>query len=174
MNHRIFGSSSLPRSPRSGSARTSSSSRNRKGRQLRLPGRTAAARSPLLWRKQGGRTDNINRSHIVRIVPALLRGAGVTLALFALVFPLSLPLGFLVTLCANCRFKPVKWLAEAYIFVMRGTPLMLQLFFFYYGLPFLPGIGQYLRLSSFAAAALSFTLNYDAYFAEIFLVKEWN
>ena len=93
-------------------------------------------------------------SYIVRIVPALLRGAGVTLALFALVFPLSLPLGFLITLCANCRFKPVKWLAEAYIFVMRGTPLMLQLFFFYYGLPFLPGIGQYLRLSSFAAAAL--------------------
>ena len=40
-------------------------------------------------------------SYIVRIVPALLRGAGVTLALFALVFPLSLPLGFLVTLCAN-------------------------------------------------------------------------
>ena len=107
-------------------------------------------------------------SYIVRMVPALLRGAGVTLALFALVFPLSLPLGFLVTLCANCRFKPVKWLAEAYIFVMRGTPLMLQLFFFYYGLPFLPGIGQYLRLSSFAAAALSFTLNYAAYFAEIF------
>ena len=106
-------------------------------------------------------------SYIVRIVPALLRGAGVTLALFALVFPLSLPLGFLITLCANCRFKPVKWLAEAYIFVMRGTPLMLQLFFFYYGLPFLPGIGQYLRLSSFAAAA-SFTLNYAAYFAEIF------
>ena len=46
-------------------------------------------------------------SYIVRIVPALLRGAGVTLALFALVFPLSLPLGFLITLCANCRFKPV-------------------------------------------------------------------
>ena len=106
--------------------------------------------------------------YIVRIIPALLRGAGVTLALFALVLPLSLPLGFLVTLCTTCRFKPVKWLAEAYIFVLRGTPLMLQLFFFYYGLPFLPGIGPYLRLSSFAASALSFTLNYAAYFAEIF------
>ena len=93
--------------------------------------------------------------YIVRIIPALLRGAGVTLALFALVLPLSLPLGFLVTLCTTCRFKPVKWLAEAYIFVLRGTPLMLQLFFFYYGLPFLPGIGPYLRLSSFAASALS-------------------
>ena len=82
--------------------------------------------------------------------------------------PFSLPLGFLITLCANCRFRPVKWIAQAYIFVMRGTPLMLQLFFFYFGLPFIPGIGQYLRMSSFTAAVLSFTLNYAAYFAEIF------
>lgn len=107
-------------------------------------------------------------SYIARIFPALMQGAGTTLLLFALVFPFSLPLGFLITLCANCRFRPVKWIAQAYIFVMRGTPLMLQLFFFYFGLPFIPGIGQYLRMSSFTAAALSFTLNYAAYFAEIF------
>ena len=107
-------------------------------------------------------------SYIARIFPALMQGAGTTLLLFALVFPFSLPLGFLITLCANCRFRPVKWIAQAYIFVMRGTPLMLQLFFFYFGLPFIPGIGQYLRMSSFTAAVLSFTLNYAAYFAEIF------
>ena len=107
-------------------------------------------------------------SYIARFFPALMQGAGTTLLLFALVFPFSLPLGFLITLCANCRFRPVKWIAQAYIFVMRGTPLMLQLFFFYFGLPFIPGIGQYLRMSSFTAAVLSFTLNYAAYFAEIF------
>ncbi len=107
-------------------------------------------------------------SYVARILPALLNGALTTLALFALVLPLSLPLGFLITLCASCRFKPVKWLAQAYIFIMRGTPLMLQLFFFYFGLPFIPVIGPYLRLTSFSAAALSFTLNYAAYFAEIF------
>ena len=117
-------------------------------------------------------------SYIARIFPALMQGAGTTLLLFALVFPFSLPLGFLITLCANCRFRPVKWIAQAYIFVMRGTPLMLQLFFFYFGLPFIPGISQYLRMSSFTAAVLSFTLmvaviigfalNYAAYFAEIF------
>lgn len=107
-------------------------------------------------------------SYIAQITPALLKGALTTLALFALVLPLSLPLGFLTTLCATCRFKPLRWLAGAYIFVMRGTPLMLQLFFFYYGLPFLPVVGPYLRLDSFWAAVLSFTLNYAAYFAEIF------
>ena len=101
-------------------------------------------------------------SYIARIFPALMQGAGTTLLLFALVFPFSLPLGFLITLCANCGFRPVKWIAQAYIFVMRGTPLMLQLFFFYFGLPFIPGIGQYLRMSSFTAAVLSFTLNYAA------------
>ena len=63
-------------------------------------------------------------SYIARIFPALMQGAGTTLLLFALVFPFSLPLGFLITLCANCRFRPVKWIAQAYIFVMRGTPLM--------------------------------------------------
>ena len=94
-------------------------------------------------------------SYIARIFPALMQGAGTTLLLFALIFPFSLPLGFLITLCANCRFRPVKWIAQAYIFVMRGTPLMLQLFFFYFGLPFIPGIGQYLRMSSFTAAVLS-------------------
>ena len=106
--------------------------------------------------------------YVFRIIPALMKGVGTTLALFALVLPLSLPLGFLITLGSNSRFKPLKWLCNAYIFVLRGTPLMLQLFFFYYGLPFIPLIGKYLTLTSFWAAVLSFTLNYAAYFAEIF------
>ena len=102
-------------------------------------------------------------SYIARIFPALMQGAGTTLLLFALVFPFSLPLGFLITLCANCRFRPVKWIAQAYIFVMRGTPLMLQLFFFYFGLPFIepqPVVqgtvstsGSPLRLRAYPSAA---------------------
>lgn len=106
--------------------------------------------------------------YIVRITPLLLQGALTTLALFAIVFPLSLPLGFLTTLGENSHFKPLAWLSKGYVFVMRGTPLMLQLFFFYYGLPFIPVIGPYLRMNSFSCACLAFTLNYAAYFAEIF------
>ena len=52
-------------------------------------------------------------SYIARIFPALMQGAGTTLLLFALVFPFSLPLGLLITQCANCRFRPVKWIAQA-------------------------------------------------------------
>ena len=103
-------------------------------------------------------------SYIARIFPALMQGAGTTLLLFALVFPFSLPLGFLITLCANCRFRPVKWIAQAYIFVMRGTPLMLQIFAIYFAIPTLTGV----NLDRMNATILSFSLNYAAYFAEIF------
>ena len=55
-------------------------------------------------------------SYVVRIVPALLQGAGTTLALFALVFPLSLPLAFLITPSAPCHFTPFTWLARGLLF----------------------------------------------------------
>ena len=63
-------------------------------------------------------------SYIARIFPALMQGAGTTLLLFALVFPFSLPLGFLITLCANCRFRPVKWMNIdiAYGYVNSADP----------------------------------------------------
>ena len=108
-------------------------------------------------------------SYIARIFPALMQGAGTTLLLFALVFPLSLPLGFLITLCANCRFRPVKWIAQAYIFVMRGTPLMLQLLILYY----LPGLlGSNIwgggESGRFLATVVAFVFNYACYFSEIY------
>lgn len=81
----------------------------------------------------------------------------------------SLPLGMLLTLTSRCKFKPVSWLSRAYIFVVRGTPLMLQLLFLYFGVPFIPIIGEYIAINDrFAAAAVAFSLNYAAYFAEIF------
>ena len=106
-------------------------------------------------------------SYIARIFPALMQGAGTTLLLFALVFPFSLPLGFLITLCANCRFRPVKWIAQAYIFVMRGTPLMLQVMVVYYGPSLLLGM-TLPRNWRFAAVIVAFVINYAAYFAEIY------
>ncbi|MGL5511760.1 MAG: amino acid ABC transporter permease, partial [Sporomusa sp.] len=64
------------------------------------------------------------------------------------------------------RFKALKSAVGVYIWLFRGTPLMLQLLFIYYGLPFVPYIG--VRLPDFPAALLAFVLNYAAYFAEIF------
>lgn len=102
------------------------------------------------------------------VLPALLSGAGATLALFAVVIIISLPLGFLVTLMAKSNIFIFRWFAKAYIFVLRGTPLLLQLLFVYFGLPNIPIIGDYLILDRFPAACIAFVLNYAAYFAEIF------
>ncbi|MFD6843138.1 amino acid ABC transporter permease, partial [Bacillus cereus] len=66
------------------------------------------------------------------------------------------------------NLKPLSWLAQGYIYVLRGTPLLLQLLFICFGLPLLPVIGEYLVMDRFVAACLGFILNYAAYFAEIF------
>lgn len=98
----------------------------------------------------------------------MLEGAQITILLFLLVIVTSIPLGFLVTLLVRNRLKIISYLAQTYIYLMRGTPLLLQLLFFVFGLPLIPFVGEYLILDRFVAAALAFILNYAAYFAEIF------
>ena len=82
---------------------------------------------------------------------------------FSITLALSLPLGFFAALLRISKITPIRWIMEFYVWLMRGTPLMLQLLFVYFALPMvgilLPGI---------AAALLAFILNYAAYFAEIF------
>ena len=93
----------------------------------------------------------------------MMEGAQITLEIFCVTLLLSLPLGLLVALCRISKLGPLRLLMEFYIWLMRGTPLMLQLLFVYFALPMV-GI----RLPDIAAALLAFTLNYAAYFAEIF------
>jgi polar amino acid transport system permease protein len=106
--------------------------------------------------------------YIISILKPMLEGAQMTVLLFLIAIVLSIPLGFLLTLAVRSSFKLVSWLAQAYIYVMRGTPLLLQLLFICFGLPMLPVVGEYLVLDRFVAACLGFVLNYAAYFAEIF------
>ena len=98
------------------------------------------------------------------LLPSLLQGALVTVELFALTLLLSIPLGLPFALGSNSRFFPIRWICKAYIWVFRGTPLMLQLFFFYFFLPITLGI----TLDSFTTAVVTFVLNYAAYLAEIY------
>lgn len=98
----------------------------------------------------------------------MLEGAQTTILLFIIAIVTSIPLGFLITLAVRSRFRLLSWLANAFIYLMRGTPLLLQLLFFVFGLPLLPIIGEHLVLDRFVAATLAFILNYAAYFAEIF------
>lgn len=100
------------------------------------------------------------------ILPSLLNGTVMTLKIFFWTLIASLPLGILVSLGRSSKFKPLSWILSFYIWVMRGTPLLLQLIFVFYGLPNLPFF--HIVFERYDAALFAFILNYTAYFAEIF------
>jgi polar amino acid transport system permease protein len=105
-------------------------------------------------------------NYLADILPPLLQGSGVTLQVFLITFVLAVPLGLALALVRISRFAFLSALVNGYIWLMRGTPLMLQMLFIYFALPFIPVIG--VRLPDFPSAIVAFVLNYSAYFAEIF------
>lgn len=100
---------------------------------------------------------------ITEIIPALLDGLKMTLLLFFIILIISIPLGFLVALARVYAPKFISFFIQVYIYIMRGSPLLLQLMIVFFGLP-LVGI----TLDRFSAAIIAFSLNYVAYYAEIF------
>ena len=103
--------------------------------------------------------------YVLSLLGPLAQGAAVTLKLFAITLALAVPLGLVLALARVSHWKALSAAVNGYIWLMRGTPLMLQLLFVYYALPFVPVIG--VRLPDYPAAVVAFTLNYAAYFAEI-------
>ena len=89
-----------------------------------------------------------------------------TILLFVLTLVGSIPLGMVVVFLKKAKFKPIAWLTEIYIAIMRGTPLMLQLLVWYFGPYYLFHIS--IRGYKFPALLIGFVLNYAAYFAEIY------
>lgn len=102
--------------------------------------------------------------YILRILPNMFAGLGVSAQIFLITIVLSLPIGILLALVRISKVAVFRKLAEIYIYVMRGTPLMLQIMFIYYGLPLMLNV----QISDLPAAILAFVANYAAYFAEIF------
>ncbi len=107
-------------------------------------------------------------SYLAKLAIYLLPGLKFTLALFLITIVCAMPLGLLLTFGRNSRVPLISAPIGFYVWLMRGTPLLLQLFFIYFGLPFVPVIGQYLVMPRFAAACVAFIFNYAAYFCEIF------
>lgn len=105
-------------------------------------------------------------NYLADILPPLLQGSGVTLQVFLITLVLAVPLGLGLALIRISRFRFLSTLVNGYIWLMRGTPLMLQMLFIYFALPFIPIIG--VSLPDFPSAIVAFVLNYSAYFAEIF------
>lgn len=103
----------------------------------------------------------------IYVVKQLADGMGATLLIFVLTLVFSLPLGLFVTFLRMSRFHPLKWIAQVYISILRGTPLMLQLLVVFFGPYYIFGI-QTSTEYRFYAVILGYSLNYAAYFAEIF------
>ena len=100
-------------------------------------------------------------SYILEILPQLFDGLKLTVLVFVLTLVLSIPFGMLLAFLL--RLPIVKWFVNIYVWIMRGTPLLVQLIIIFYALPM---IG--LTLPRFLAALVAFVLNYAAYYAEIF------
>lgn len=100
---------------------------------------------------------------IITLLPQVLEGLKVTLQIFILTLVLSIPLGMVISIGRLSKNKIINKVTGAYVLIMRGTPLMLQIVFVFFGLPYI-GI----TFDRFPAAIIAFTLNYAAYFAEIF------
>lgn len=100
---------------------------------------------------------------LLSIWPSLLSGFVATLRIFFIVGIVSIPLGLFISVIRVFGPRWLGLLIQFYIFIMRGTPLLLQLMFFFFGLPF-AGI----TLDRFTAALIAFIINYAAYYAEIF------
>ncbi len=100
---------------------------------------------------------------IVESLPALLKGAVLTVEITLISLTFGVIAGTLLALARLSPIKPLSWLATIYIELIRGTPLLVQIFLIYFGLPQITGI----NLDPFPAGAIAFSLNSAAYVAEI-------
>lgn len=101
---------------------------------------------------------------IITYIPFMLKGTCMSILIFVATLAVSLPLGLPVALGANSRILPIKWICIIYVWIFRGTPLLLQLFFFYYFFPIVLNI----TMNAYITVVITFILNYGAYFAEIY------
>lgn len=95
-----------------------------------------------------------------------IEGLKVTLGVFLVTVVFSIPLGIIVALLRKSDNSIISGIVAIYIYIMRGTPLLLQLMFIFFGFHFVPVVGH--AFSRFQAIYIAFILNYTAYFAEIF------
>ena len=101
---------------------------------------------------------------LLKLVSILMEGVGMTCAIFALTLTLSIPLGIVVALARMSKKPFYRWPVSFYIYIMRSTPLMLQVMCVYFLLPqVLP-----FKLDRLTSVVFAFVINYAAYFAEIF------
>lgn len=118
----------------------------------------------------------------VEVSLELLKGFLKTLQLFGLTLVFAIPLGLILSFGSMSKIKPIKWLVKVFVWIIRGTPLMLQMIVIYYG-PGLAGkwakavenpnifiawLATWTVFDRFVAVLVAFVINYSCYFSEIY------
>ena len=102
---------------------------------------------------------------LLTVTQKLLEGFGTSCIIVIVTLLAALPLGLVIAFGSMSRFKPIAWLTRGFVWIMRGTPLMLQLMIVYYG----PGLlWEGNSVSRLSAVLIAFSVNYAAYFSEIY------
>ncbi|WP_156625599.1 ABC transporter permease subunit [Clostridium tertium] len=102
-------------------------------------------------------------NEVMEFIPQALEGLKVTVEIFLITLLLSVPLGGIIALGRISKIKILKSITGIYVLILRGTPLLLQILFIFFGLPLIN-----INIPRFPAAILAMVLNYGAYFGEIF------
>ena len=99
------------------------------------------------------------------VTQKLLEGFGLSCIIFFLTLIFAMPLGLVVSFGSMARFQPLRWLTRTFVWIIRGTPLMLQLMVVYYGPGLILGWTAFPKMT---AVLIAFIINYAAYFSEIY------
>ena len=102
----------------------------------------------------------------INVTQQLLKGFGENSFIFIVTLLLALPLGLIIAMGSMSHLKPLKWITKTFVWIIRGTPLMLQLFVVFYVPPMVSN-GEF-SFSRINAALIAFVINYAAYFSEIY------
>lgn len=101
----------------------------------------------------------------LEVTKQLASGFGMTLLIFVVTLVASLPLGLIITFGSMSKIPPIKWIVKTFVWIIRGTPLMLQIILIFYG----PGlIFDVKGLPRLTAVLIAFIINYACYFSEIY------
>ena len=102
----------------------------------------------------------------IKVTLDLLEGFGISLLIFLITLVFSLPLGLLITFGSMSKVKVIKYIMRGFVWIIRGTPLMLQIIIVFYG----PGLWLDLTIKDFrfTAVIIAFVINYACYFSEIY------
>ena len=99
------------------------------------------------------------------VTKSLSQGFVVTLIIFGITLAASLPLGLVITFGSMSKILPIRWITKIFVWIIRGTPLMLQIILIFYG----PGlIGWNIGIDRLPAVLIAFIINYSCYFSEIY------